>query len=170
MIAAPPRRADSAASDMEFEHIITVNDADEPIVTPMSRWQLWQGLMRRITDPRRFAPALDDARIEAADTTHWSRVLHFGPLEVHDRVVADPMDSIVSEVEWPPMLAGSRLEMRIEEPAFGTMIVRFLYRNTHADGARLDRAQRKALEAAYLHNDIDTIALVRRMVASGEIE
>ncbi len=156
---------------MEFEHIITVNDANEPLVTPMSRYQLWRGLMKRITDPMRFNEAMDEATVDDITTTHWTRKLRFGSLVVHDRVTADPMDAIVSEVEWPPTVAGSRMTMRIEEPAVGTMIVRFVYRNTHADaGASLEPAQRKALEAAYLHLDIDAIALVRRMVASGEIE
>jgi hypothetical protein len=156
---------------MIFEHIITVNDVSEPIVTPMSRWQLWQGLMRRVTDPVRFSDTLDEARVTEVTTTHWTRELHYGPLVVRDRVTADPMDSIRYEVEWPPRLAGSRMTMRIEEPAFGTMIVRFVYDSPYASAdPQVTRAQRTALESAYLHADIDAIALVRRMVSSGEIE
>ncbi len=156
---------------MVFEHIITVNDAREPIVTPMTRWQLWQGLMRRVTDPCRFSDTLDSAQVHEVTTTHWTRELRYGPVVVRDRVTADPMDTISYEVEWPPRLAGSRLTMRIEEPAFGTMIVRFLYDSPYAsEDPQVTRGQRLALESAYLHADIDAIALVRRMVSSGEIE
>ena len=43
---------------LEFEHIVQINDPEDAKVKPMTRAQLWEGLLLRARDPGKFNAAL----------------------------------------------------------------------------------------------------------------
>ena len=43
-------------SAMNFEHLIQINDPENPLAPPLTREQLWQGLSHRIENPVPFLP------------------------------------------------------------------------------------------------------------------
>ena len=71
---------------MKFEHLIQINDPENPLIDPMTRDQLWQGLLHRVENPGPFLPGLESCTIldRAADTL--LRELDFGPAVIQDRV------------------------------------------------------------------------------------
>ena len=44
---------------MKFEHLIEVNDLANPLQAPLSREELWFGLLCRAEDARAFLPGLE---------------------------------------------------------------------------------------------------------------
>ena len=44
---------------MNFEHLIQINDPENPLVDTLSREQLWQGLLHRVENPIPFLPGLE---------------------------------------------------------------------------------------------------------------
>ena len=48
---------------MNFEHLIAINDPGNPLIPPLSREQLWEGLLHRIENPLPFLPGLESCAI-----------------------------------------------------------------------------------------------------------
>ena len=48
---------------MNFEHLIQINDPENPLVAPLTRDQLWLGLNHRIENPVPFLPGLESCTI-----------------------------------------------------------------------------------------------------------
>ena len=44
---------------LKFEHLIEVNDLANPLLTPLTREELWFGLLCRAEDARAFLPGLE---------------------------------------------------------------------------------------------------------------
>ena len=44
---------------MRFEHLVQINDPLMPLLEPLSREQLWRGLVRRAEEPTRFVLGLE---------------------------------------------------------------------------------------------------------------
>src|SRR5882724_3537150 len=105
---------------MHFEHLVQINDPLMPLLDPLSRGQLWRGLVRRAEQPTRFVLGLEGAtietRIERKEAVELTRTLDFGSFRVNDRVVLTPMTSSVTHVAACALFAASRLIIRIEEP------------------------------------------------------
>ncbi|MBK9243241.1 MAG: DUF1857 family protein [Burkholderiales bacterium] len=43
---------------MRFEHLVQINDPLQPLLTEVSREQLWRGLLRRAEQPTEFVLGL----------------------------------------------------------------------------------------------------------------
>ena len=130
---------------MRFSHLIQINDPLNPLIDPLSREQLWRGLVYRAENPLPFVLGLDDCRIVARTERTLRRELHFGSLTVRDRVTLDPMT--------------------IEEPCDGELVVRFDYETLRRAGdAPGEEFYNAFLKKAYVEADIDTIRTIRRLV------
>ncbi len=148
---------------LEFEHIIQINDPDQPQIPVMSRTQLWEGLLFRAKYPGHFNAALD-SRVENLSNTGFTRVLQIGNRELRDEVMLeDELEIRTSTGHNQSMYAESIT--RIEEPAPGYLFVRFMYRRDsgNSDGIDVD----EYLKAAYVQNDRDAVIRLREFAQTG---
>lgn len=154
---------------MQFEHLIEINDPLNPLIEPISRQQLWQGLVLRAESPKLFVPHLDECTI-VAEADCLRRQSRYGKLVVEDRVQFVPQQQIVYLVAAQGEIAESRLTMTIEEPGEGRLYVRFVYNDAHS--AAEDQANAMYDEfrrSAYQEADIDTIGIIRDLAQQGRL-
>jgi len=151
---------------MKFTHLIQINDPFNPLIDPLSREQLWRGLVLRAENPLLFVLALDRFEIIERWENTLSRVLHFGELRLRDRVSFSPMQQVRYEIEAAGDSPAATLVMSIEEPEPGQLFVRFDY-ETLRDGATapLDAFYSSFVKQAYVEADIDTISTIRSLAA-----
>ncbi|MBE0626539.1 MAG: DUF1857 family protein [Burkholderiales bacterium] len=149
---------------MQFSHLIQINDPFNPLIEPLSREQLWRGLVLRAENPLLFVLALDGFEILERTENALSRVLHFGSLSLRDRVSFSQMKQVRYEIEAAGDTPCATLVMSIEEPEPGQLFVRFDY-ETVQEGATvpLDEVYASLARQAYVEADIDTISTIRRL-------
>ncbi|MCM1128699.1 MAG: SRPBCC family protein [Alistipes senegalensis] len=151
---------------MKFEHLIEINNPADPRIEPLTREQLWLGLVLRTEEPALFIPHLDSCTIVARSTNTVSRRLKFGDLTVNDHAHYLPLSRIHIQIPEQPDILASTLEITIEEPQPERLFVRFAYEDTAPEEgpeAFYHDFRRKAWKEA----DIDTIRLIREMAAQG---
>jgi hypothetical protein len=157
---------------MRFEHLVQINDPLQPLLTEVSRAQLWRGLLRRAERPAEFilglAGATIDERSEEPGRVTLARTLDFGSFRVRDRVLLGDDGSSVTEVKAGAGHAAGRLTIRIEEPQPGSLFLRFVYESGEAGDA--DAVTRQLREQAYHSADIDTVWRIRELVERGELD
>lgn len=162
---------------MHFEHLIQINDPLMPLLDPLSRRQLWHGLVRRAEEPTRFVLGLEgatiDSRTERADATELTRTLDFGSFSVNDRVVLTPMTGSVTHVDACARFPASRLTIRIEEPQPEMLYLRFIYEFDDGEAANdadeIDAATTVLRKQAYASSDLDTVKCIRDLAEAGEL-
>ena len=147
---------------MKFEHIIQVNDLLNPLVEPLSREQLWEGLVESVEAPTRFLPGLDSSRILWRDGDTLRRELRIGRVVVRDTVRLVTGHRIAIDSEPSAEVPALTRTMTIEEPIEGEFVVRVRYERSPQGHESLAPAFAAVLEAAWLQADIDLIAQVRR--------
>ena len=155
---------------MKFAHLIEINDPLNPLIEPLSRAQLWRGLVLRAEAPTTFVPYLD--RCDILDKSAWalSRELHYGDLVVRDRVTFLPQQQVVYEVPPQKDIPASRLTMTIEEPEPEIFFVRFEYDDSADDAdAGADAFYNEFRRSAYQESDIDTIRTIRQLAQEGRL-
>ena len=157
---------------MDFEHLVEINDGQISALIPLTRAQLWRGLVIRAERPQLAVTWLDECRILARGAGYLSRELRFGSLLVRDRVTFLPMHSVVYETEASEAMPASRLTMLIEEPYPGRLFVRFTYADL--GGPRGEPATAplfsEYLKQAYIDVDIDTVVAIRRLAGEGALD
>lgn len=148
-----------------FEHLVQVNDRRDPRLQPLSRAQLWRGLVQRAERPRYFMPWLNGVEIVKRADGSWERELDFGVFRVRDRVQFEEEESVRYDVIGGDAGTHANLLMRIEEPAPGELFVRFVYEIQSADH---DEHSPLAgfVKDAYRQADEDTVAGIRMLAAS----
>ncbi len=150
---------------MKFSHLIQINDPLNPLIDPLSREQLWQGLVHRAENPLPFVLGLDAFEILEQTENRLTRELHFGKVTVRDRVTLDPTKRVRYETEAGGGVPASSLVMTIEEPEAELLFVRFEYETLRREGDAPGEAYYNAfLKKAYVEADIDTIRTIRRLV------
>lgn len=155
---------------MNFEHLIEINADPLPGVAPMTRAQLWQGLVIRAEKPQLTVFGLDACDILERGEGYLRREQHFGPLRVRDTVSFVALQSVIYETEPGENLPAGRLAMRIEEPAPGRLFVRFTYADLGAPPeVPVDAAYGEYVKQAYVQADIDTVTTIRELIRSGLI-
>jgi hypothetical protein len=160
---------------MRFEHLVEINDPLNPLLTPLSRAQLWRGLVRRAERPTEFvlglASATIHARTERDGGTELERTLDFGAFSVHDRVRLAALSHSESRTAASDRYPASRLTIRIEEPQPEQLYLRFLYESDAADGSgELDAVTVSLRNEAYLQADLDTVARIRQLAEDGALD
>lgn len=151
---------------MNFTHLIQVNDPRDESIEPLTRAQLWQGLVVRAEKPAYFLIGVDECKILARGEKTLERRLRFGRVELRDRVIFDPPLEVRYEIAATGEMPGGTLAMRIEEPQPGEFFVRFVYELRSVDG-RVEDYYNEFRKSAYVESDIDTIRMIRQMAASG---
>jgi len=155
---------------LKFEHVVIVNDPDDPAIVDMSREELWFGLLCRVEDPAPFLPGLDACSIVERHERGVVRELAFGSLRVRDRVTLQPMDSVTFEAEKTGEHTGGSLTIRIEEPARGQLVLRFIYLTTQPEQEDGSTMYADLVKSAYQQSDIDTVRVIRDIVANARMQ
>ena len=153
---------------VEYQHIIEVNDATVP--DPLTRNQLWQGLMLRAERPDWFVGGLDHYRILERHEMRLERELQIGETVVRDRVLLNPDNELRFEVWGQTQLSGDSLAMAIEEPDPGELFVRFSYQVQLGEQIVEDSPEADALKGAYYRVDRDTILMAQRYARTGRLD
>jgi hypothetical protein len=94
---------------MNFEHLIQINDPDNPLVESLTRDQLWQGLLYRVEDPVPFLPGLESCTILERQANELLRELDFGPATIRDRVTLLAAEWVRFDIVPSETHAGGRL-------------------------------------------------------------
>jgi len=154
---------------MQFSHLIQINDPFNPLIDPLSREQLWRGLVQRAENPLLFVLALDRFEIVRRGENVLERKLHFGRLTLRDRVSFSPMQQVRYEIEASGDSPAATLVMSIEEPQPEQLFVRFDYETLQSAAAvPIDEFFNSFAKQAYVEADIDTVSAIRRLVLQAE--
>ncbi len=153
---------------MQFEHLIQINDPANPLIVPLTRAQLWAGLMHRVDNPLPFLPGLERCAISRNEDNSLSRRLDFGAAQIEDRVTLAEGKWVCFDILPTAQHAGGSLTISIEEPQPDTLFLRFAYRTGLGEhGAVEDRAYVEYVKSAYHQSDIDTVRIIRTLAAGG---
>jgi hypothetical protein len=160
---------------MRFEHLVQINDPLMPLLTELTREQLWRGLVLRAEEPTQFIGGLEratiDARTQLEEVTEFERTLDYGSFRVHDyvRLVPQQRSEIhtTAGASWP----ASRMTITIEEPAPDVLFLRFVY---EADSETvgeddLDEMTVALRQQAYEGADLDTVVRIRALTEAGRL-
>ena len=155
---------------MRFSHLIQINDPLNPLIDPLSREQLWRGLVLRAEDPLLFVLALDAFEIVERGENELARRLHFGKLTLRDRVSFIPMQQVRYEIEAAGDSPAATLVVTIEEPEAEQLFVRFDYETLQGVGsAPMDEFYSSFAKQAYIEADIDTVSTIRRLALEQDV-
>lgn len=156
---------------MNFEHLIQINDPENPLVEPLNRLQLWQGLMHRVENPVPFLPGLETCTVLERQGNQFLRELDFGPAVIQDRVTLVEMRSVRFDILPSEVHAGGSLSITIEEPEKTSLFLRFAYQTTLAsDPTSEERAYIEYVKSAYHQSDIDCVSIIRTLAAGGSAQ
>ena len=152
---------------MKFEHLIQINDPENPLVETMTRDQLWQGLLHRVENAVPFLPGLESCTILERQGDTLLRELDFGPATIQDRVTLTDQLRVRFDIQPSATHPGGSLSITIEEPEPGHLFLRFAYETTLAkDPNSEERAYIEYVKSAYHQSDVDCVRLIR-MLAGG---
>jgi hypothetical protein len=145
---------------MYFEHLVQINDPENPALAFLSREAIWQGLWQRVENPQLFLPGLSACAILERDESGLARRLEFGHAHIHDRVSHLEGQWLRFDVEATDDHAGGSLTIALEEPEPGCLYLRFAYQTTlDVNGAGAEYAE--YLKSAYQDSDLETARVVR---------
>ena len=160
---------------MRYEHLVEINNPLLPLLDPLDRDDLWQGLVQRAHAPQRFTLGLEGARVDTAssdgDTTVLNRTLDYGTFRIDDTVTLRRGEAMTNEVTGQDGIFQGRLTITIEEPAAGRLYLRFLYelaQDEAADGLGAVTAELR--KRAYYAADMDTVARIRELAAQRRLQ
>jgi hypothetical protein len=150
---------------MRFEHLLQVTDPADPRVPPMSRDELWRGLLRRVETPQQFPLGPDRCELHAgARADERRRSIHFGALRFEDRVRLLPGERIEFVPEPHEGAAPVCLTITIEAPSAGTLFLRFVYTADDPLDAG-EKSLQRYREQAWLELDRDMLRTLREWQA-----
>jgi len=146
---------------LEFEHIVQINDPDNDSIKPMSREQLWDGLLLRAKDPVKFNNGLS-CRVDESTEDSFIRYIKAGDSEFREQVSLTYQEKIETVTAGDDQSIYAESIASIEEPANGYLFVRFIYRRDLED-SKEGVLIGEHLKSAYVQVDIDAIALIRML-------
>jgi hypothetical protein len=156
---------------MNFEHLIQINDPENPLVESLNRDQLWQGLLHRIENPMPFLPGLESSRILERNGDSLLRELDFGPAVIQDRITLNQGNSVLFDILPSEAHAGGSLSITIEEPEPDFLFLRFAYQTTLANNPNSeDRAYIEYVKSSYHQSDVDCVRLIRMLAAGVSLQ
>ena len=154
---------------MEFEHLIEVNSLGNPAIAPLTRQELWRGLLLRAHRPALFMPHLDSCDIFVRTDVMIARSMKYGEIVIEDRVTFLDDHQVRYHVHAQKDFTESVMTATIEEPQPGALFVRFAYEDGSGDGGA-DAMYNDFRRSAYKEADIDTIHLIRQFAKEGRID
>jgi hypothetical protein len=153
---------------MNFEHLIAINDPGNPLVVPLTRRQLWVGLLQRVDNPLLFLPGLQGFTIHQRQFDSAVRELDFGATRIRDRVTLTEDAAVRFDIEPGDTHAGGSLTIRIEEPEPDHLFLRFTYTTgLAAQAGSEDAAYVEYVKSAYHQSDLDCVSIIRTLAADG---
>jgi len=156
---------------MKFDHLLHINDLLSPRIKPITRTQLWRGLVLRAQAPGLFMPWLDECDLVAKSPAILKRVLHYGEVKIHDVVTFLPESEIRYNVAAQSDVPASQLVVRIEEPDHERLNVRFSYDDSLQEvPGSLEAFYNAYRRSAYEESDIDTIRIIRQLAEEGRFD
>ena len=156
---------------MKFDHLVEINDPLNPLIEPLTRTQLWRGLVLRAESPMLFVPWLDRCEIVARNTSGVERVLYYGEVIIRDSVTYSPQQYLRYDVPEQNDISASSLLVAIEEPGNGLLYVRFSYDDGIEELAgSMEAFYNGFRRSAYQESDIDTIRLLRQFAGEGRFD
>lgn len=155
---------------MKFEHLIQINDPSNPLVSVLTREQLWRGLVLRAESPKYFMEHLDECTLSDKTLSSVNRVLRYGQVSIRDIVTYLPQIQVHYQVPAQGELPASHMRMVIEEPEPESLFVRFEY----VDEVSKEEDDAVAFyndfrRSAYQEADIETIRLIRELAEQGQL-
>ena len=153
---------------MQFEHLIAINDLQNPLVTALTREQIWVGLQHRIDNPVAFLPGLESSAIVERTESYLRRQLNFGAMVIEDTVTQAENHWVRFVIQPGEQHAGGSLTITIEEPQPGALFLRFAYTTSFAANPDSeDRAYTDYIKSAYHQSDLDCVRIIRTLAADG---
>lgn len=150
---------------MHYEHLIEINDESLPWLRPLSRKEIWEGLVMRAEHPE-WVLALKTCRVLERGEHFLTRELDFGSFLVRDRVTFMMEHAVVYDIEADDISGQGRLCMEIEEPALNHLFLRFTY-DLDEIVSTPEVLGEYRLEA-YRQADMDTVLFIRRWADGAE--
>lgn len=155
---------------MNFEHLVEVNDPLNPLIDPLSRDQLWQGLVLRVEQPQLFITGLDKCTILSRENGTLERELQYGKAMVYDRVTLSIDHRVHYEIAATENYVGGTLTMTIEQPDALQLFLRFEYNTTLPETPDGEAEQtREIVKSAYREADLDTVRIIRELARTGRL-
>jgi hypothetical protein len=160
---------------VHYEHLIQINDPNNPMLEPLSRRQLWLGLLRRAERPQEFLIGVERVEILERGMGWFEREMRIGNLDVRDHIELEEDVSVHFETQPGENHGGGTLTMRIEEPQPGDLFVRFVYKTSLPETGPMDTEAGDAyfasyVKAAYRDTDIDSIRKIRALAETGALD
>lgn len=154
---------------MKFEHLIEINTPGNPLISSLTRNQLWQGLMIRAEDATFFLPGLDTCTILERHERRLLRRLDFGAAAIHDTVTWQESEWVCFDVAATESHAGGRLTISIEEPEADHLFLRFAYATTLGENpGDADAGYADFVKSAYHESDIEMVRVIRLLLAEAK--
>jgi hypothetical protein len=150
-----------------FEHLVEINDPEQPLIEALTRAQLWRGLLLRVEHPQAFMPWLDSCEVQWQPDGTLKRALVFGTETVRDVVRFEL--GVALECEGRTARGPFGLRIAIEEPAPGHLFLRFTYSVVSEVQGR-DDPYGAAVREAWQRADEDTVFRIRQLAAAGGLE
>ena len=154
------------AQQLHHEHIVRINDPANVAGAWLTREQLWAGLQHTVLAPEVLDESIDSASIEEIVPGRLRREIRRGRCATSDEVELVPNEALHIRADATGAFAGSKLTIRIEEPAPEMLFVRFTYDVCGLEEVR-DEQEDSARCSAYHTSDIERIRQARRFAASG---
>jgi hypothetical protein len=155
---------------MRFEHLVQINDPLDPLIDPLTREQLWRGLLRYIETPVAFVQSLDRGTVVSREGNTLKRELQFGRHVVHDEVVLQPSQSIHITTRATAEIPAGSLSLHLEEPSQELLFVRFIYETFPQGHAVAPPEYQAVMKNAYKAASIDVISVIRQMAEAGSLD
>lgn len=156
---------------MKFEHLVEINDFNNPAVDVITREQLWRGLVMRADSPQLFVDYIDECTITERKEFGMTRSLRYGELVIVDQVELAHLHYVHYAVAAQKDIPQSYLRMTIEEPAPGSLFVRFTYDDGHtAEEDLANEMYNEYRRSAYHEADVDTVRVIRDLAEYGRLD
>jgi hypothetical protein len=156
----------SSQPSFRHEQVLWINEPGNALIAPLARSRLWAGLIHTLRRPREIDLSLDASAIVEVSQWMWRRRSTRGSAVVADRIELTPESAITVTIEEGPF-AGSRSEMRIEEPEPGALLVRIVHEVFGGPSVPLSAEEMRARNAAYDTMNVERICCARRAAESG---
>ena len=150
---------------MRYEHLVQINDLEQPLIPVLERSQLWSGVLARAEHPALFDPTIDATRELRRDGYRVEREVHRGASSTRETVRLWPEESIEVEIGGATDYTGSSLTIAIEEPARRALFLRFKY-ELRGPAAAIAESEQGALRQAYHHANLELVRRIRALAAA----
>lgn len=134
--------------------------------TSLTLYQLWQGLLLKVTHPQRFDDQVEHCHIQWLNDIQFIREQQYSAHTVEDKVTLTPNTAIAIQ----SLVAGHdafSLSIDIETTSNQQFTVHYQYQRASANQGDLDVDQ--YLAQAYKKADEETLQQIKSLARSGEL-